>query len=122
MDYVKKSSATRVAANPTFNAIKESSTLMEAANQRVYSLQLNKYREGQKSLRESFKKIEEMNKTTKVLDVKMLDLDQKKLSVDNDKLERRKQWIGNLSKDIYINETCQVISDMIRQVVLVKGN
>ena len=95
---------------------------METASQRVYSLQLNKYREGQKSLRESFKKIEEMNKTTKVMEVKMLDLDQKKLSADNDKLERRKQWIGNLSKDIYINETCQIISDMIRQVVLVKGN
>jgi len=103
-------------------AIKESSILMEAANQRVYSLQLNKYREGQKSLRDSFKKIDEMNKATKVMEVKMLDLDQKKLAADNDKLERRKQWIGNLSKDIYINETCQVISDMIRQVVLVKGN
>jgi hypothetical protein len=63
-----------------------------------------------------------MNKTTKVMEVKMLELDEKKLSADNDKLERRKQWIGNLSKDIYINETCQVISDMIRQVVLVKGN
>ena len=119
LEYVKRTSATRVAANPTFNAIKESSSLMETASQRVYSLQLNKYREGQKSLRESFKKIEEMNKTTKVMEVKMLDLDQKKLSADNDKLERRKQWIGNLSKDIYINETCQIISDMIRQVVLV---
>jgi carboxyl-terminal processing protease len=122
LEYVKRTSASRVAANPTFNAIKESSSLMEIANQRVYSLQLNKYREGQKSLRESFKKIEEMNKSTKVMEVKMLDLDQKKLSADNDKLERRKQWIGNLSKDIYINETCQIISDMIRQVVLVKGN
>jgi carboxyl-terminal processing protease len=122
MGYVQKNSAARVAANPTFNAIKESSSLMETANQRVYSLQLNKYREGQKSLRESFKKIEEMNKSTKVMEVKMLELDEKKLSADNDKLERRKQWIGNLSKDIYINETCQIISDMIRQVVLVKGN
>ncbi len=122
MEYVQKNSAVRVAANPTFNAIKESSSLMETANQRVYSLQLNKYREGQKSLRESFKKIEEMNKSTKVMEVKMLEFDQKKLSSDNDKLERRKQWIGNLSKDIYINETCQIISDMIRQVVLVKGN
>lgn len=63
-----------------------------------------------------------MNKTSKVMEVKMLELDQKKLSSDNDKLERRKQWIGNISKDIYINETCQVVSDMIRQVILVKGN
>jgi carboxyl-terminal processing protease len=122
MDYIKRTSAARVASNPIFNAIKESSGLMEAANERVYSLQLNKYRDGQKSLRESFKKIEEMSKSNKLMEVKMLELDQKRLSVDNDKLERRKQWIGNLAKDIYINETCQVISDMSRQVSLVKGN
>jgi hypothetical protein len=42
--------------------------------------------------------------------------------VDNDKLERRKQWITNLSKDIYIGETCMVINDMIQQGVLVMKN
>jgi hypothetical protein len=48
----------------------------------------------------------------------MLDTDKEKLSADNDKLERRKQWVANISKDIYINETCQVIFDMIRQDTL----
>lgn len=122
MDFVKQTSSTRVAANPTFNAIKESSMLMEKTNERVYSLQLNKYRDGQKILRDSFKKIDEANKGAKKLDVSILVADEKKLSSDNDKLERRKQWVGNLSKDIYINETCQIITDMIRQVSLVKGN
>jgi hypothetical protein len=28
----------------------------------------------------------------------------------------------NLTKDIYVNETSQVVSDMIKQGVLVKGN
>jgi hypothetical protein len=52
----------------------------------------------------------------------MLDADEKRLSSDNDKLERRKQWVGYLTKDIYVNETSQVVSDMIKQGVLVKGN
>ena len=63
-----------------------------------------------------------MNKTQKILDVTMLGVDEKKLSADNDKLARRKQWIGILSKDVYINETCQVIADMIKQQNLVKAN
>jgi hypothetical protein len=49
-----------------------------------------------------------------------LQADSLKLSTDQDKLERRKQWIGNVSKDVYINETSQVVLDMIRQVMLVK--
>jgi carboxyl-terminal processing protease len=105
--------------NPTFNAIQESSVLMEKANEKVFSLQLAKYRAEQKVLRDAFKKIDEMNKAAKVLEVAMLDSDKEKLSADNDKLERRKQWVANIAKDIYINETCQVIFDMIRQDTLV---
>jgi carboxyl-terminal processing protease len=84
-------------------------------------LNLDKYRKDQKEMRDSFKKIEESNKGIKPLSVTMLESDQKRLEADNDKLERRKQWITNLSKDIYIAETSQVINDMITQSVLVKG-
>ncbi len=119
MDNVKQKSFNRVSVNPTFNAIQESSVLMEKANEKVFSLQLAKYRAEQKVLRDAFKKIDEMNKAAKVLEVAMLDSDKEKLSADNDKLERRKQWVANIAKDIYINETCQVIFDMIRQDTLV---
>jgi carboxyl-terminal processing protease len=118
MDNIKQKSMARVYTNPTFSAIKESSLLMEKANEKVFSLQLSSYKAQQKVLRDSFKKIDEMNKSAKILDVAMLDTDKEKLSADNDKLERRKQWVANISKDIYINETCQVIFDMIRQDTL----
>jgi hypothetical protein len=85
-------------------------------------LQLAKYRQEQKEIREAFKKIDASAKDLKNLQVAMLGIDEKKLSVDNDKLERRKQWITNLSKDIYIGETCMVINDMIQQGVLVMKN
>jgi carboxyl-terminal processing protease len=122
LESVKRKSAERVDAHPTFNAIKASSILIEKSNEKVYSLQLTKYREEQKMIRDSFKKIDESNKDLKALQVKMLEVDEKRLSTDNDKLERRKQWLGYLSKDIYVQETSLVIADMIRQGVLVKGN
>ena len=118
--FVQQRSAERVNTNPIFNAIKESTAWMEKLNQKVYSLQLVKYREEQRKIRDSFKKIDEANKKLSKLQVNLLQADSIKLSADQDKLERRKQWIGNVSKDVYINETSQVVLDMIRQVMLVK--
>ncbi|MFN5421645.1 MAG: carboxy terminal-processing peptidase [bacterium] len=119
IEYIKQKSADRVSAHPTFKAIQESTALMDKANEKVYSLQLTKYREEQKALRDAFKKIDESNKSGKMLDVSMLNVDKEKLSIDNDKFERRKQWISNISKDIYVNETAQVIADIMRQYTLV---
>jgi hypothetical protein len=82
---------------------------------------LEKYKKDQNALRDSFKKIDEAAKSQKNLDVEIMPTDLKKLETDNDKLERRKQWVGYLSKDIYIKETSQIISDMIKQTFLVKG-
>ena len=93
--------------------------MLEKANEKVYSLQLSKYREEQKILRASFKKIDESSKELKSLDVKMLVMDEQRLSADTDKMERRKQWITSLSKDIYVKETSNVVADMIRQGLLV---
>jgi carboxyl-terminal processing protease len=118
---VIRSSEERVALNPSFQAIKASSALMKKSNERVFFLQLEKYKKDQNVLRDSFKKIDEAAKTQKNLDVEIMPTDLKKLETDNDKLERRKQWVGYLSKDIYIKETSQIISDMIKQTFLVKG-
>ena len=119
LELIKRKSYDRINENPSFNAIKASSLLLEKANEKVYSLQLSKYREEQKQLRDSFKKIDEASKELKPLQVNMLADDEKKLSEDNDKMERRKQWINSLSKDIYVKETFNVVTDMISQGLLV---
>ena len=71
-------------------------------------------------IKDNYKKVEELSKSNPVLELTMLPSDEKKLSADNDKLERRKQWIKNLGKDIYLNESVNVMNDMIRQESLVK--
>ena len=121
IDYIKQKSAERIDTHPTFKAIKESTALMEKTNEKIFSLQLNQYREEQKTLREAFKIIDESNKEGKLLDVSMLEVDKDKLLSDNDKFERRKQWISNISKDIYISETTKVIADILRQDSLVSN-
>lgn len=117
---VRQKSLERVAANPIFNAIKESSAWTEKMNQRIYSLNLVKYRDEQKKIRDAYKKIDDAAKAINKLQVNLMPTDSTRLSADQDKFERRKQWISNLSKDVYINETTQVVSDMIGQGVLVR--
>jgi carboxyl-terminal processing protease len=122
LESLKLKSAKRVQENASFNAISEISTLIEKSNLKTYSLNFTKYRDEQKILREGFKKIEETNKTQKALTVTMLGEDEKKLAVDKDKLERRKQWINNLSKDLYLSETTKIVTDMINNEMIVRKN
>lgn len=122
IETIKRRSISRITQDSTFSAVKNISAMIEKSNQKIYSLKLDIYRNEQKQMRETFKKLEEFNKNNKGLDVQMLESDQKRLAADNDKLERRKQWIKNLSKDIYISETCKVVSDIINQITLVKGS
>jgi carboxyl-terminal processing protease len=117
---IKTASLGRIDTNKSFKTIKENTAWLSNINDKEYSLNLVKYRAEQKMIKENYKKVEELNKSNPVLELTMLPSDEKKLSADNDKLERRKQWIKNLGKDIYLNESVNVMNDMIRQESLVK--
>lgn len=109
---VLQSSAERIGANPSFNAIRESLAMLEKASERDYSLNVSTYRSEMKKMRETMKKIDEVSKGQKELTLELLPQDLKKLEEDKDKLERRKQWTKNLSRDIYLSETVNIINDM----------
>ena len=117
---IRSASLGRISSNQSFNAIKESTSWLSKLNDKEYSLNLEKYRAEQKQIKASLKQIDEINKTLPELELAMIPTDEQKLSADNDKLERRKQWIKNLGKDIYLNESVNVMNDMIRQTSLAK--
>jgi carboxyl-terminal processing protease len=122
LETIKRRSSSRVSQDSSFSAVRSVSAMIEKSNQKIYSLKLETYRNEQKQMRATFKHLEESNKAQQALSIQMLESDEKRLSTDNDKLERRKQWIKNLSRDIYISETSKVISDVISQITLVKGS
>lgn len=119
---IKSSSFDRINNQNTFKSIKETNAWFEKINDKEYSLNLLKYKEEQKQIKSAFKKIDETAKTNPQLELSLLPTDEKKLAEDNDKLERRKQWLKSLSKDIYLSESVNVISDMIKQTALAKLN
>lgn len=112
LDAVKQSSLDRVNRNPGFIAIQETVRILEKTNDRENSLNIVKYREEQKSIRQAIKRVEETNKGMRKLDMALLPQDSTKLSADKDKLERREQWVRNLEGDIHLQETVNIVRDM----------
>jgi carboxyl-terminal processing protease len=115
LNVIKANSVQRINANPTFRAIAEGTTFLEKINDKDYSLNLLKYNEEQKQIKTVLKRMEDTSKVAKVLELSLLPIDVKKLTEDKDanKLERRKQWMKSLTKDNYLQESVQVVVDMI---------
>lgn len=116
---VKKSSETRIAASNAFRLIQKNASWIATQNDKDVTLNLKKYQEEQKQIREAVKEIESASKLPAEVDVTALNEDLKKYEYDNGKLERFKAWINALRKDIYLDEAVNVISDMVTQNNLV---
>ncbi|MGL6269496.1 MAG: carboxy terminal-processing peptidase, partial [Chitinophagaceae bacterium] len=118
---IQNASIERIKANPSFNAVLENVKLIEKTSDKEITLNLKKYQEEQKNLQVNSTKIEELRKQQQELSIDFLPQDLKRLESDTDKLARRKQWGKSLSKDIYVNETVNIVNDMIQKSAIVKN-
>lgn len=112
---VKANSQQRVNASDAFNKIKTNTEWLAEQNDRVYSLNLNKYREDKKKVNSTVKEIEGLFKLPQELDVESIPGDEEKFANDQDKLTRYKAWKKNLRTDIYLDETINAVNDMVNQ-------
>lgn len=116
---IKKASNERLKSNNAFNVIRDNAHWISEQNDKVYTLNLKKFQEEQKQIKEAVKQIETSAKLTSELDVTALPEDLKKFEYDNGKLERFKQWVKLLRGDIYLDEAINVVNDMVIQKNLV---
>lgn len=116
---IKKASNERLKSNNAFNVIRDNAHWISEQNDKVYTLNLKKFQEEQKQIKEAVKQIETSAKLTSELDVTALPEDLKKFEYDNGKLERFKQWVKLLRSDIYLDEAINVVNDMVIQKNLV---
>ncbi|RYZ30049.1 MAG: PDZ domain-containing protein [Chitinophagaceae bacterium] len=122
LDAVKQTASTRIANDTTFKRIQEASVFVGKQNDRSYSLQLDKYRQDQKQVREAVKKIENLTKLPNPLPVNFLKQDESKyVSADKDKTERYKQWLTGVSKDVYVDQAVKVVKDIVAQQNMAKA-
>jgi carboxyl-terminal processing protease len=107
--------------NSTFKLIQDDVQWLENNVDKVYSLNLQKFRTEQKELRDKFKQMENAVKLPTTMKVMSLKEDAERIKDDKDKEDRSKAFIKRIGDDIYIDETVKVLNNMIGQEALVKA-
>lgn len=113
---IKKSSTDRLRGSESFKYISSKGEWLADQNERPVSLNISKYQANQLLIRNTAKQIDSLSKLNHELNLEALPEDIKKFEYDTAKSERFKAWITNLRKnDIYLDETVNIVSDMITQ-------
>lgn len=115
IDQVSKTSQLRVNNNPAFNLIKTNTDWLAQQNDKVYSLNLEKYREEKKKISATVKQLEGLNKLNHPIAVDDVPGTDTRFSSDADKLERYKAWKKSLTNDLYLDEALNAVNDMVFQ-------
>jgi len=110
---LKSESKKRTSADTSFNIIKDYADKMKYYGDQEYvSLNLTKYIKNSKERNQYSKRFK--NADNRVSDLKFYvpSADSTVIYSDTVKTERVNAWFKNLKKDIYINETVKIVSDM----------
>lgn len=118
-DYLKQVSAIyqqQLMVNPVFSQIQKGAQWLSKENDKVYSLQLSTYQSEQKKIRTMVNQLDTLVKTKKELDLMTLPADAPQYNaMDKGKSERYRQWVQNLKSDLYLDETVNIVADMLQQ-------
>ncbi len=115
IDVVTRNSQQRVNGNEAFNKIKEGTVWLAEQNDKVYSLNIDKFRADKKKINATVKDIEGYNKLKQELAVDDVPGEDTRFATDTDKMERYKNWKKNLRSDIYLDEAINAVNDMVYQ-------
>ncbi|HRO47487.1 carboxy terminal-processing peptidase [Agriterribacter sp.] len=118
---IKQTEGGRIKSDSVFEQIKANTRLLSELNDKVYTLNLKKYQEEQKQIREIVRQIDKLTKTDKANPVELLPSDVSRFSNDEVKLERQQQWLKNLKSDIYLNETVSIVNNIISHNAIVRS-
>jgi carboxyl-terminal processing protease len=116
MTAIRASSMARIANNPSFNTIKNDAVWLDKERDKPTDLQLEKYRERRKKMNTIGKELETALKLPKSLNIVLAKSDAEKYTLDQEKEDRFiKPWLKGLQTDIYLDETVNIMNDMVSQ-------
>ncbi len=117
MNVIRGMSNERLKNNQAFNLIRSDAEWLSKEMDKVFPLNLQKYRDEQKQIKSTNKQIETLSKlsASSELNVTSLPQDANKYDGDKDKATRFQQWLKDKKTDIYLGEAVNVLDDMIAQ-------
>jgi len=119
---IEEMSRKRIKNSEMFNLIDENAAFVKKRKEEnVVPLNEKEYRKDQKEVTNMSKKLEDQQKELEKLDVVNIKADLERINLDSASVAKNKEWIKNLSKDIYISETVNIINDIARQSMKVSN-
>lgn len=118
---IRKVEEQRIDNDAVFGQIRAKTQLLSALNDKVYTLNLKKYQEEQKQIRDIVKQIDKLTKAEKEAPVELLPADVARFANDTAKQERQLQWLKNLKSDIYLGETVGIVNNIISENAIVRS-
>lgn len=110
---VKALSIERIEKDSTFQAITDyAAKLKVRSDLSLINLNLDKYREDQKSWTETSEKFDALFEREVVTDIQNTSTDARLIQNDEVKKERNEKWIKNVRKDIYLAEALRILDDV----------
>jgi carboxyl-terminal processing protease len=113
---LRKKSQERVGKNASFQLVKQGAERMKALEEdNSYPLDYISYKakiEETSKLSKELEKLEDVNTGIKIENLKV---DLEKINLDSTSKAKNEDWLKLLKKDIYLNETMHIMSDLIQQ-------
>jgi carboxyl-terminal processing protease len=114
--------ADQIEKAPVFAKIKENINQLQTDENKELSLNIIKYKDEQKAVKNIYKQLDDLTKLGKEMNVANNTADTMAINSTKDKVEKNKQWLKRVSGDIYINETLKVVDKMILLQSTAKNN
>lgn len=122
MDALRKNSLDRVKSNQQFQLISEQAKLLKQNRDKsIYSLKLDDYKEFLKERDAENAKFDDLFKDDiDGLTIRNLKSDLEAINSNETSKARNENWIKDLKKDIYLEESLAIINDMVKGPALTK--
>jgi carboxyl-terminal processing protease len=115
-------SKSRVKNNLTFKLIEENAAFVKSRKENtIVSLNEVKFRKDQEEVNSMSKRLEEIRKNAEKMEMANIGADMERINLDSASITKNKDWLNNLSKDIYIAETVNIINDISKQGMKLSG-
>ena len=114
---VETAAKNRVSANASFNTIRKNSEWLKNNADKKYSLNLQEYQKEQALLKTTVKQDDSLSRLTTPMDIQPVSADSSRYYSNADSLKglRYQQWLKGVQKDIYINETVNIVRDINKE-------
>ncbi len=112
---------TEIDQNANFKGIREAVALLDKYRNEEVPLNIAKYKQVQKEIKDASKRLENLSKAPADLSVKSVAADVSSFGSDTTKINKQTQFLTGIGKDIYVDETVKAIDKLIGEAALAQS-